>query len=209
MLGLYGARMKRFLTATAAIALMSVSGCGGDQKPTAGTPTSSTPTAVTTAPSLPASTEPTVPPTTEPPPPADPKLGQTQTTTLGTATVYAVKFPVKAQDSTANDIRDKGMLFAVADIKACSNGEVNEDGYGFDASDFQLVDTESRTYEFWNVQLGAKAPNLTNSLGFGTETPRKGSCKRGWLTFQVPPKTKITAVEYNPSGGTPLVWKVG
>lgn len=154
-----------------------------------------------------------VPATTEPPTspsvPPEPKLGTTQTTDLGEATVYSVKFPVKAQDSTANAIRDKGMQFAVADIKVCANGQVDADGYGFSASNFLLVDVDARTYEFWNVQVGARSPNLTDSVGFGTDTPRKGSCKRGWLTFQLPPNSKIVAAEYSPSGGgTPLTWKV-
>jgi hypothetical protein len=45
-------------------------------------------------------------------------------------------------------------------------------------------------------------------LGFGDENPRKSSCKRGWLTFELPPKTKIVSVEYSPSNGTPLTWQV-
>jgi hypothetical protein len=43
--------------------------------------------------------------------------------------------------------------------------------------------------------------------GILTATTLKGSCKRGWLTFEVPTKTKIVSVEYN-SEGEPLVWKV-
>ncbi|MGK5671658.1 hypothetical protein ACSNOB_02255 [Micromonospora sp. URMC 106] len=56
------------------------------------------------------------------------------------------------------------MQFAVADIKACSNGTTDGDGYGFSISDFQLVDTNSRTYTFCNVQVGARSPNPTDSL---------------------------------------------
>ena len=100
------------------------------------------------------------------------------------------------------------MQFAVADIKVCANGTVDDDGYGFDASNFQLTDRDGRTYEFWNVQVGARSPNLTDSVS-GLDTPRKGSCKRGWLTFELPPRTKIQSVDYNPSGGgTPLTWRV-
>jgi hypothetical protein len=188
--------------------VLALAGCGGDQTGSAvpakapGTPSSLPPT------TAPVTTPPTTEPTTAAPEPTQPKLGQKQSTDLGDATVYSVKFPVQAQDETARSIRDEGMQFAVADIKVCSNGTVNEDGYGFDASDFQLVDSEARAYEFWNVQVGARSPNLTDSLGFGTDTPRKGSCKRGWLTFQLPPKTKIASVEYVTSSGLPLSWTV-
>jgi hypothetical protein len=204
---LYRARMRRILTVTALITVMSVSACGNDDPPAEPAAAPPASTAPTVAPSSAApTTEPTTPPaTTEPP---QPKLGQTQQTDLGTATVYAVKFPVTAQDDVATQIRDKGMQFAVADIKVCSNGATNADGYGFDTSDFQLVDVDSRAYEFWNVQVGARSPNLSDTLGFGNENPRKGSCKRGWLTFQLPPKTKIASVEYSPYDGTPLTWQV-
>lgn len=184
--------------------LLLATACSSDP-PTAAPPVS---VPVTIPAPSPSATVPEPEPTTEAPTePAAPKLGKTQTTDLGTATVYAVKFPVKAQDSTATDIRDAGMQFAIADIKVCANGSTNADGYGFDASDFLLVDSDARTYEFWNVQLGARSPNLTETVGFGLDTPRKGSCKRGWLTFQLPPKTKIVSVEYS-SDGAPLVWQV-
>jgi len=200
--------MRRFLTVTALTSLLSVSACGGAADPPAAAPPSATPPTVAASS---ATTPPTanVPATPSPAEPATPKLGQSQATDLGTVTVYAVKFPVKAQDSVANDIRDKKLQFAVADIKACSSGAVTADGYGFDTSDFQLVDTDSRAYDFWNVQVSAREPNLSDTLGFGSENPRKGSCKRGWLTFQVPPRTKIASVEYSPSEGTPLTWQVG
>jgi hypothetical protein len=190
----------RLLPVVLAAGVLALTGCGGDAQPAA----APTPVATTQTPSP---TPTTVAPTTEAPEPEPPKLGDKQTTELGTATVYAVKFPVKADDWVARDIKDKGVEFAVADIKVCANGEVDEDGYGFDAGDFQLVDIDSRTYEFWNVQVGARSPNLTDSVGFGTDKPRKGSCKRGWLTFQVPPKTKIASVEYV-SSGSPLTWQV-
>jgi hypothetical protein len=147
-------------------------------------------------------------PPTAAPEPVAPRAGRKQETDLGEATVYSVKFPVRAQDSTAMDIRTKGTQFAIVDIKVCANGSVDADGYGFDASSFQLVDTESRSFEFWNVQVGARDPNLTYTVS-GVDTPRAGSCVRGWLTFELPPKTKIASVEYRPSGGgTPLTWTI-
>jgi hypothetical protein len=138
--------------------------------------------------------------------PVEPKLGQTQSTDLGKATVYDVDFPV-AGTGSAQDIRSKGKQFAVVDIKVCANGTEDDDGYNFDASNFELTDKDSRTYDFWNVQIGARSPNLMDSVN-GNDAQRKGSCKRGWLTFQLPAKTKIKSVDYNPSGGTPLTWRV-
>jgi hypothetical protein len=186
--------------AVLAASALALAGCGGDPEPVPPAAAASTTPDPTPPPS------PAAEPTTEAPEPAAPKLGDKQTTELGTATVYAVKFPVRADDETARDIADKGTQFAVADIKVCANGEVDEDGYGFDAGNFQLVDTQSRAYEYWNVQVGARSPNLTDSVS-GVDTPRKGSCKRGWLTFQLPPKAKIASVEYV-SSGTPLTWQV-
>lgn len=196
--------IRRALPAVLAAGALLLAGCGGEpevNQPPAATAPSPTPT--TPAPSP---TPTTAEPTTEPPEPALPKLGQKQTTDLGTATVYSVKFPVQAS-GTAARIRDKGMQFAVADIKVCSNGEVDEDGYAFDAGNFQLVDDQARAYEFWNVQVSARSPNLVDSVS-ALDTPRKGSCKRGWLTFQLPPKTKVASVDYSTSGGTPLTWQV-
>ncbi|MEV4619935.1 excalibur calcium-binding domain-containing protein [Asanoa sp. NPDC049573] len=137
--------------------------------------------------------------------PTLPELGQKQTTALGDATVYAVRFPVTAQDETATAIRTAGMQFAVADIKVCSNGTVDSDGYTFDYSDFTLVASDDTAFSFWNVQVGARSPNLTDTLS-SLNLMRAGSCRRGWLTFEVPPKTKLKAVEYTSSGGVPLVW---
>ncbi|WP_327042832.1 hypothetical protein OG400_12495 [Micromonospora ureilytica] len=200
----------RGLTAlAAALGLVAVAGCGSTSDPQGSGP-STTPSATTSpspSPSAAVSLSPTPATSTSPPAPAEPKLGQKQATDLGDVTVYSVKFPVQAQNDVATSIRTKGTQFAVADIKACSNGTTDGDGYGFSISDFQLIDTESRTYTFWNVQVGARSPNLTDSLS-SVATPRAGACKRGWLTFELPPKTRIVSVEFAPSGGLPLSWKV-
>ncbi|MFU8873207.1 hypothetical protein [Micromonospora sp. SL4-19] len=202
--------MKRPLAAlAAALPLLAVASCSADHEPQA--TGSSTPSTATTSaspsPSPSESPSPSPVASTSPPAPTQPKLGQKQVTELGDITVYSIKFPVQAQNDVATRIRTKGMQFAVADIKVCSNGTVNADGYGFSVSDFQLVDTDSRAYTFWNVQVGARSPNLTDTVS-SVDTPRKGACKRGWLTFELPPKTRIESVEYSPYDGTPLVWTV-
>jgi hypothetical protein len=201
------------LTGLVASTVLIAAGCGGGPGGQASAPPSATTPSVATTTMSPTTTPPTSPAattrptTTTKPKPAEPKVGQRQTTNLGTAIVYSVKFPVQGT-SQARDIRTKGTKFAVADIKVCANGTVDDDGYGFDAGNFQLTDTDDRTYEFWNVQIGARSPNLVDSVS-GLDKPRKGSCKRGWLTFELPPRTKIKSVDYNPSGGgTPLTWRV-
>lgn len=199
----------RLTALAAALGLFVVAGCGSDGEPQS-VGASTTPSASASpspSPSPTASLSPSPAASTSTPAPAEPKLGQKQTTDLGDLTVYSVKFPVQAQDDVASRIRTKGMQFAVADIKACSNGTTDGDGYGVSISDFQLVDTDSRTYTFWNVQVGARSPNLVDSLS-ALATPRAGACKRGWLTFELPPKTRIVSVEFAPSGGLPLTWKV-
>lgn len=205
----YPHRRARRAALAAPLLALSLAGCGDNPEPAPpAAAIAPSPAPTTTAPA-PGPTPTTATPTTKAPEPEVPGLGDKQTTDLGTATVYSVKFPVRAADETARAIKDKGTEFAVADIKVCSNGVVDDDGYGFDAGDFQLVDTESQAYEFWNVQVGARSPNLTDTVGFGNDTPRKGSCKRGWLTFELPPKTKVATVEYAPAGGsTPLTWQV-
>jgi hypothetical protein len=199
----------RLTTLAAALGSLTMAGRGSTDEPQgAGASTTPSATASTSpSPSPTVSLSPTPVASISPPAPAEPKLGQKQTTDLGDVTVYSVKFPVQAQDDVATSIRTKGTQFAVADIKACSNGTMDGDGYGFSISDFQLVDTESRTYTFWNVQVGARSSNLTDSLS-ALATPRAGACKRGWLTFELPPKTRIVSVEFAPSGGLPLTWKI-
>lgn len=225
----YAMPRRRLLAGLVTITTLIVAGCGGDSpaeappppaatgspsnpaaasSPTA-TPSPTAPPSPTATPSPTASPSPTATPsaTTAAPEPAGPKLGQRQITDLGQAIVYSVKFPVEGMEQ-ARDIRTKGTQFAVADIQVCANGTVDADGYGFDAGNFQLTDRDSRTYEFWNVQIGARSPNLVDSVS-SLDTPRKGSCKRGWLTFELPPRTRVQSVDYNPSGGgTPLTWRV-
>lgn len=177
-----------------AVAILGISACAGD-------PAAAPPAPITTWTSPSVSPTPSVVATTELP---APKLGDKQESALGDLTVYAIKFPVKPQDSTASRIKTAGTQFAIADIKACSNGTVDDDGYGPDASNFFLRDTQDSTYGYWNVQIGARSPNLTDSL-VGSDQPRKGSCKRGWLTFEVPPGTRIKAVDYTSSSSS-LTW---
>ncbi len=203
--------MKRPLTVLATLfAVSAVAGCSDDASPAAGgSSPSAEATSASTALSPSASRSIAPSSTTSPTPsePGQPKLGQKQATELGDVTVYSVDFPVRAQDRVANDIHTKGMRFAVVDIKVCSNGAVNADGYGFDVSDFEVVDKQSRAYSFWNKQVGARLPNLTDVVS-AIDTPRKGACKRGWLTFELPPTARTSSIEYSPYDGTPLVWTV-
>ncbi len=125
------------------------------------------------------------------------RLGSSARTNDGKITIYSVRYPYPASGSAA-DIKDPGKDFAVADIKFCpSTSEA-------DYSNFQLVAVSSRTFTFWNVQIGAEDPNLTDSMY--NVTP--GSCVRGYLTFEVTHGEKLRKIRYADSSGKATTWKV-
>ncbi len=91
------------------------------------------------------------------------------------------------------------MQFAIADIKICATETTDE----YSALDWHLKDKDDRAYSFFNTQLGARSPDLSD-----VDTVAGGRCSRGWLTFEVPKGTRVTEVEYAPYDGEPLVWSV-
>ena len=183
------------------VIILVLAGCASDD---AGT-TAAERTATATR-SSPASKSPSLTPTSRPTPitttpPPIPALGVEQSTTNGEVTVYAVEFPVEAQHRAAEGIATEGTDFAVADIQAC----VGAATASYYPSDFLLVTADNRTYSFWNVQIGAREPNLTDSM---RDVPA-GQCTRGYLTFELPPDAQVAQVRYSPSsGGLPLLWAV-
>ena len=183
----------------ATAACLALAGCGGDggarrtADPAATVTVTATPTPTPTS---------SAPSTAKPPQPVVPKVGDTQQTDLGTVTVYKVDFP--ADNPQNQEIATKGTAPAVVDIKVCGNGTATSDGYWFDASSFLLTDAGGRNYSFWNVQVGAREPNLTDALPL--EAPKGKVCRRGWLTFELPPEANLVSVDYGPYEGTALSW---
>lgn len=124
-------------------------------------------------------------------------LGQSATTADGVVTVYSVAFPYPAHGEAA-DIKDAGDDFAVADIKFCpTTSEV-------DVGNFQLSATDDRTFGFWNVQIGARDPNLPDSL----MQPVVGRCTRGYLTFEVTHGEKLSFIAYVDSNEAATGWVI-
>jgi hypothetical protein len=134
-------------------------------------------------------------------------LGQRQFTYLGQIIVYGVAYPAQGT-GRARPRRLEGTRAAVVDIKVCANGDVDGDGNSFDPSSFQVQDERDHTYPFLSGDVGARSPNLADSVS-GLEPPQQGLCRRGWLTFELPTATSIQSVRYNPlGGGIPLTWRV-
>lgn len=148
-----------------------------------------------------------VTPTTAPPTTAEPTtnqtpsalpLGQTATTAAGGLTVHAVSYPVDGSEQ-AQRIASDGATFAVADIEVCPSASD-----GFSPSDFHLFDSDNRDYTFWNVQIGARDPNLIGSL----LRPIVGRCSRGYLTFEVPPGKHLIGLGYAGGSVSPTIWRL-
>lgn len=140
-------------------------------------------------------------PTTEATTPAPSALapGQTATTAAGNLTVHVISYPVAGSEQ-AQRIASHGVTFAVADIEVCPSTAA-----GFSPNDFHLFDSDNHDYTFWNVQIGAKTPNLTKNL----YPPIIGVCSRGYLTFEVPPGKRLIALGYvGGSGGSPVIWRL-
>lgn len=199
--------MKRTLIALcAAVVSLPIGGCAPSGGSAAQDIAPSETVTVTASPSPSEPPSPSNSPssTKTPKPPPPPGLGDKQLSDLGAVTVYAVEFPVEPQDSSATRISTKGMQFAVADIKVCSNGSTTSDGYQYSPDEFVVVDRQDRSYSFWNVQISARNPDLTDSL---FDNMKAGMCTRGWITYELPSGTKVRELAYTPYEGAPLVWQ--
>src|SRR5437660_685478 len=142
-------------------------------------------TASTTSTSSTTATTTTIPTTTT----SVPSLGQSQTTDLGTVTVFAVHYPVQGTGE-ANSIKDPGKQFAVADLQVCPTVAAPEGSPGFQPDDFVVQTSDNRTWSFWNVQIGARDPNIVRPM-LNLHGPTM-TCVRGWLTFQIDPGEAVT-----------------
>lgn len=179
------------------LGLVLLTGCGGsDAEDAAASPNASALPSPAAFPSPSPTVEPS--PSASPSPPSPIALGSSQAGDLGDITVYTVNNPVKPQDSSADRIATDGTEFAVADIKLCATATTEE----YSPSDWQVKDAEDRAYPFWNVQIGAKDPNLTDTM----RNIAAGDCTRGFLTFEVLDGTTLTEIVYAPFDGAPLSW---
>ena len=126
-------------------------------------------------------------------------IGSVIATSNWAITIYTV-LAVPGPDS-AQRIASPGTKFIVADVQACSK----RGSQSFPYEKLILKDSNGRSWTFWNVQIGAKDPNLTNSasdIGAGT-------CTRGWLTFMVEITAGPASVGFaDPVSQEHLVWSV-
>lgn len=80
-----------------------------------------------------------------------------------------------AGSEQAQRIAGPGKKFVALDVSACAIPTNLDLPY----SDLAVVDTDGRSWTFWNVQIGAVDPNLTDTA---SAIPA-GQCTRGWLTM--------------------------
>lgn len=187
-----GVKIKRSFALIAAFLVVGTfTGCSAD--------------AVSTAPLNGASVTP-VEPSTEPTPtpvvPDAPKaspIGSVLTTSNWAITTYAVL--AVPGSASAERIASPGTKFIVADVQACS--KIGSQSFSYER--LILKDSTGRSWTFWNVQIGAKEPNLTLS----SSDIAAGSCTRGWLTFMVDTTAVPASVGFaDPVSQEYLAWSV-
>jgi hypothetical protein len=121
-----------------------------------------------------------------PPPPTERRIGKPIVGENGTITAYKVQDPAVPNRELTLDA-GAGNHFAALDVKVCANS----DGVEVGEDSFELQDTESRHWKFWNVQDYARDPR------FEFPPPmRSGECIRGWITYIVADGAKLVNVLY-------------
>jgi len=75
----------------------------------------------------------------------------------------------------AQRVAGPGKKFVALDISACAIPSTLD----FPHRDLAVVDTDGRSWTYWNVQIGAVDPNLTDT----DNAIPAGQCTRGWLTM--------------------------
>lgn len=157
------------LRLSVAVLLLMLVGCGGDDG-TESSGTTVTTTATTTTDE--ATTTTTEPPTTTTEAPIT--VGSTVDGDFATVTLHAFEFPIAGNES-AEGISTAGTSFAVADVEVCATtGPVS-----VLELDFTVQTTDSRRWEAFNTQVGARDPR------FSADNLPTDLCSRGWISFEV------------------------
>ncbi|AGT93583.1 hypothetical protein O5Y_18760 [Rhodococcus erythropolis CCM2595] len=138
------------------------------------------------------------PKVTSKPAPVPLGLGEQAQSSSGAVTLHGVDYPVTAS-GTASRIQTAGKQFAVADLEVCPSSST-----GISASNFRLAASDAVTYTFWNVQVGAQDPNITNQL----HSPAVGVCARGFLTFEVDPGKTLSQFMLVDGSRSPIIWSL-
>ncbi|HEY8721803.1 hypothetical protein [Pengzhenrongella sp.] len=186
--------MKFSMVAVVAAAALVLTGCAS-QAPVAAPVPDKTVSSPSPTPTV--SATPTTAPAPVPPPaPTTMALGASGEADFGTVTLHGLEYPFTATGSAAR-IMTAGKQFAVADVEVCPATSES-----VDPGDFRVITSDSMSYTFWNVQIGAKDPNLVQSL----LSPAAGVCTRGFLTFEVDPGKTISTFVVARATGDPLIW---
>lgn len=198
-------RMKRIRFAASGLALLVLVSCSSSPAPKAGGSSSSTAesspsTVIATSSTATTSAEPDTPaPPPSPTPTATPAvaLGQPQSNGIGQVVLFGVQYPYPAKGEAVS-LKTPGTDFAVADIKVCpASSEVDIDAFTLAASD-------STTFTFWNVQIGARSPDIATSLLRASAQ----TCVRGYLTFEVTHGEKLASFVVVDESGTAITWSL-
>jgi hypothetical protein len=191
---------KRILTATIVILLAACSSSGG--KRNAGDQPAAVPVE-TTAPTT------TVAPTTTQPA----ALGRTQRyetfagisgdSYSGRVTVYRYRDASILSADLENELRKENKHSAAVEVRVCVDttpaGQPAEVSWG----PWSLGDANGGSYEAWISW--SDSVTVTPLYPDGKTTPQ-GTCRRGWVPFELPRGAKPTFVEYNTGEGEPLTW---
>ncbi|MGJ6980036.1 hypothetical protein ACSDQ9_05825 [Aestuariimicrobium soli] len=182
----------RKIIATAALAVVALSGCSGAEAAAPSTVTVTPPATTVTATTTVTSTVTASP---DPQPTSGVlKLGSTAKLGVVDITVYGSK----------RVTRQEGIGWAV-DVKACSKASASEP-IGLTWFPWNLVDTNSGTYDWAHTTYnGDPIPAYPNDQD---KSVPAGQCARGWIVFEVNADTKAAEVRYANSAGESVAWKL-
>lgn len=181
--------LKVALLSLGVVLALTFSGCASASAP-AETPTQS---ASARAESVKPATTPS------PPAPTSGALGTELSTENWNITLIAAD--AAAGSEQAQRIADPGKKFVALDVSACAIPTTLD----FPYRDLAVVDTDGRSWTFWNVQIGAVDPNLTDTAS----TIPAGGCTRGWLTMLLDEAAVPATVTFaDADTGERLTWAI-
>jgi hypothetical protein len=124
--------------------------------------------------------------------------------------VFGVQYPVAGSAQAQQEQAFQGTQneqLAVADIQVCPTATPLSASDGFLPNNFDLLTSDQRTWQFWDIQIGALDPDIVQPM-LGLHGPTT-ACVRGYLTFEVDPGEIVTGVTYEDPSGPPVTWATG
>jgi hypothetical protein len=123
---------------------------------------------------------------------------------LAIATVYDYRQPT-AQGATKPD--QPGYVWGAVDVKVCAGSGTGQTdkGIGVSHNPWFLVYADARTFE--HSPIGYQQFQQPE-YPWDEHLLLWGQCLRGWITFAVPGDQRPAKVQYQPSTGDVIEWKV-